>query len=106
MINVTYYITNKKGVLCYLYRCQNADFASRAVYQVKTCILRNKWATVIIPEIVTSTSCNEQVLHIWFVHIILTLHTNFDMLHMCTIVRKHNTLSLPYITYAYSCTHT
>ena len=41
--------------------------------QIKTCILRNKSVSVVVPEIVTSTSCNEQVLHMCMVR---TYHTN------------------------------
>ena len=44
-----------------------------------------------------STSCNEQVLHVCMIR---TYHTN--MLHMRTVVRKRNTLTLPCVTYAYS----
>ena len=70
-------------------------FVSKAVCQIKTCILRNKSVTVIFSKIETSISCNEQVLRKCMVR---TYHTNashqlVNMLHMPTVVckplRKH-----------------
>ena len=46
---------------------------STAICQIKTCILGNKSIIVIVPEIVTSTSCNEQMSHMCMVR---TYHTN------------------------------
>ena len=69
---------------------------------------KEKSVTVCVPETVTSTSCNKQVLHMCMVR---TYHTNaphnfVHMLHMLTTVHKRNALTLTCVTYAYNCTHT
>ena len=50
-------ILNLKVCACYIYRCQNVGFASRAMCQIKSCILRNS---------------SKQILHICMVR---TYHT-------------------------------
>ena len=47
---------------------------------MKNMVLRNKSVGVIVPNMVTYTSCNEQVLQ--------KLHTKLLTLHMRTVVRK------------------
>ena len=82
IIHITYCIEHKS--VFYINKCQNISFISRALCQIKTCILRNKSVTVILPEIVASTSCNVQVLYMCMVlHIIRTLHTNLSTCYVC-----------------------
>ena len=71
IIHVTYYIEHNRFFFNFI-DAKTICYVSGAVCQLKHAYLEEKSVTVIVPEILTSVSCNGQVLHMCMVTYICT----------------------------------